>query len=317
MKPDEAKRREAELFAQAQGLTPEGPVFILGAPRTGSTFLYQALCAAFELPFISNETNRDFAETPIVGLERQQRQQPWGHLSERSRFGKVDGDLQPSEGSAVMMRWFGGGHPSEIVSAAFLDGALDHMAGTIRAAHALAGAPLVIKNAWNCFRIPAISAGLPNAAFVWIRRDLIAAAQSDLAARYKVQGDPAIWNSATPRNVDDLRRRPHWEQVVENQVAFNRAIREARSRLPAGRFTELWYEDLRADLQGALAHLSDALDALRGRSPRRLLTVLDSETAPALPGDDARRLRDYVEANRARFQHERYPGEIEEETAHA
>ena len=43
-------------------------VFVLGAPRTGSTWLYQAICGGLELPFISNLTNDLFPDAPIVGL---------------------------------------------------------------------------------------------------------------------------------------------------------------------------------------------------------------------------------------------------------
>src|SRR5262249_26337941 len=99
-------------------LVPEdihpGAVFLLGAPRTGSTIMYQTCALLFRLPFIANLTNDHFRETPIVGLTLQ-RAHPVS-VGMRSRFGKTEGAFQPSEGSAVMMHWFGGGHPSPILS---------------------------------------------------------------------------------------------------------------------------------------------------------------------------------------------------------
>lgn len=306
MDSDDPRAIEARLFAEAAG-SENGPIFILGAPRTGSTFLYQAICAGFELPFFSNDTNDRFAETPIVGLLRQQGEPPWACLSERSAFGKIEGGHQPSEASAVMKRWFGGGHPSEIVSAGFLPGARDHMRRTVQAAFAGSGAPLVIKNAWNCFRVDAIAEALPNAAFVWIRRDIAAAASSDLHARFRVQGDPNVWNSATPRNVEALRARPYWEQVVENQVAFNRAIRASAARLSPERFLELWHEDVCLDLAGALDRLRRHLPMLAARPVKRLLNVIQ-EGPGLLSADERRRVADYIETQGARLRQERHLG---------
>src|SRR5262249_7932126 len=107
--------------------------------------------------------------------------------------------------------------------------------------------PLVIKNAWNCFRIPALARLLPAARFLWVRRDIGTAAKSDLHARYSTKGSPVIWNSATPHNVESLRARPYWEQVVENQFEFNAAMHRDLNAHAKERFLEVWYEDLCAD----------------------------------------------------------------------
>jgi hypothetical protein len=302
---------EAELERSLlTDLAPEeigsGPIFILGAPRTGSTFLYQAMVAAFELPFISNAINVRHASRPIIGLARQQAERPWPQILPRSRFGKVDGDAQPSEGSAVMMGWFGGGHPSELVSTDILPGRADHLRRTVLAAARIGRGPLVIKNAWNCFRVRAIAAALPQSSFIWIRRDIVAAASSDLSARYAVQGDPDAWNSATPRNVAALRLRPYWEQVVENQVAFGRALQEALSALPPARHVEIWHEDVCRDPGRALEWLATRLPALTGRRVLRTLDVLSDGGAPSLPAGDAQRIETYVGSQPERMATERH-----------
>ena len=144
-------------------------VFVLGAPRTGSTWLYQAICGGLELPFISNLTNDLFPDAPIVGLAIQKSVPV--RVGQTSKFGKTEGPFQPSEASSVISNWFGGGHPSQVVSNSFLPGRKEHFYATLAAAEVLFGAPLVIKNAWNCFRISCLATALPSAHFVWVRRD--------------------------------------------------------------------------------------------------------------------------------------------------
>lgn len=101
------------------------------------------------------------------------------------------------------------------------------MRGTLAAVEAVTGKPQLMKNAWNCFRLPDLARRFPGAGFIWLRRDVRAAAESDFAARYAVQGDALTWNSATPANVDELRRLSPEGQVLENQYEFSRAISDA------------------------------------------------------------------------------------------
>lgn len=289
-------RAEEQILSLIGGdAAPLGPIFILGSPRTGSTFLYQAMAAAFELPYITNLTNDCFADVPIVGLSIQAAWPQHELLSAESRYGKTRGPFQPSEGSAVMRRWFGGGHPSELVSSEILPGQTEHMQATVGATTRLFGRPLLTKNAWNCFRIAALARILPTAAFIWIRRSIEASATSDLNARYVVQGDPQVWNSATPRNVDDLRELPYWEQVVENQVAFARAIKEGFAKLPARQTATIWYEDLCATPTAALDQLANQLAALDGFKAKRVLPVRGiDEKYSALQSGDREKIAAYI-----------------------
>lgn len=242
---------EEEIFQMLAGSSTEPTsVFLVGSPRTGSTLTYQGFAAAFGLPPITNLTNDRFGATPIVGFSIQKSFPT--QIGFKSSFGKTSGPMQPSEGSAVLRQWFGGGHPSQTVSTGIKEGAEPHMRKTLLAVERLFEAPLVIKNPWNCFRIADIAARFPAARFVWVRRDVADAAKSDLEARYVTKGTAQSWNSATPSNYEELMKRPPFEQVVENQYEFNRAIGGALTRHAAGRHTEFWYEDFVADPAGTL-----------------------------------------------------------------
>jgi hypothetical protein len=278
--------------------TEPGAIFLIAAPRTGSTIIYQTCACLFGLPFIANLTNDFFAATPIVGLAVQ-KSHP-GPVGMTSRFGKTEGVFQPSEGSSVMMHWFGGGHPSQIVSASILPGRAQHFERTLAAAQALFGKPLMIKNAWNCFRVSWLAKALPRARFMWIRRDIAEAAASDLEARYVTKGSPHAWNSATPANYEALRQRPPVEQVVENHYEFNRAIGEALRTHAVGRYAEIWYEDFVIDPHGTLT----AAGVLLGLAPEcagDVSGVAAEARMRALADREASAIRDYVRTEGARL----------------
>lgn len=229
------------------GLVPEDtdpePVFILSAPRTGSTYLYQIVASRYRLPYIGNLTNDYFAATPIIGLAIQRGIAT--EISDTSEFGKTKGPFQPSEGSGPMAHWFGGGNPSQDVSNSILAGREEHFRSTLAVCEYLyAGAPLLIKNPWNCFRVAYLAQALPRARFIWLKRDIRQAAASDLEARHLTKGTAEAWNSATPSNVEQLRLRPATEQVVENQYEFNKAIEDAFAAHPETSWCDLWFEDL-------------------------------------------------------------------------
>lgn len=264
--------REKEIFRAHPGRADPAAVFVVAAPRTGSTVLYQALADSFALPVISNHANAYTPRHPVVGIlaSHEVRQSGTGRGDYASRYGKTEGAHGLSEGSAIFTRWCGGGHPSQTVSPAVLDAQAEHLRATLAAVEAATGKPLLTKNAWNCFRVADLARRFPNTGFIWLRRDVRAAAESDLAARYAVQGDALTWNSATPANVDALRKLPPEGQVLDDQYEFSRAISEAAAGLAPGRFAEVWYEDFITAPDDVTRRLAASFDPLQGMQPAGL-----------------------------------------------
>lgn len=265
---------ELELFRLHPGRAAPAAVFVLAAPRAGSTVLYQALSDSFGLPALTNHANDDTPQHPIVGILASHNARLAGHARGEysSRYGKTAGAHGLSEGSAIFTRWCGGGHPSETVSPGVLATQAEHMRATLAAVEAATGKPLLMKNAWNCFRLADLAHRFPEAGFIWLRRDVRAAAESDLAARHAVQGDSQTWNSATPANVGDLRKLPPEGQVLENQFEFARAISQAAAALAPSRFAEVWYEDFIAKPDAVMQRLAASLIPLKGMRPEALPT---------------------------------------------
>lgn len=250
---------EELFFNLSTQISEPAPVFIVGSPRTGSTPLYQAVASAFSLPYISNFVNDQFAQFPIVGFALQRGVQT--EIEWKNEFGKTKGEFQLSEGSAVISRWFGGGHPSQLVSREIIKGQEAHLKQTMAAVEFLYNKPLVIKNPWNCFRIETLAKELEKARFIWIRRDIAMAAKSDLEARYITKGTPYSWNSATPANVEQLMRLEPPAQVVENQFEFNKALKEDMTSFAQSRYLEIWYEDFVTDPRETLNEIEGFIES--------------------------------------------------------
>lgn len=309
---------EKELLSTSNDLNNANCIFILGSPRTGSTILYQAVLDAFQTGFIANITNDYFASTPAIGFSLQHSAEHVSkvHIVSASTYGKTKGLYQPSEGSAVMQNWFGGGHPSQTKSTTFVsESQALHMLQTINYANALFKAPLVIKNAWNCFRIKALAKLMPRAYFIWIRRDIRASAKSDLAARYTVQKDPNTWNSATPANVEALMKRSYVEQVVENQFEFNQAIGRQLSSFVPSRYSEVWYEDLCQNPIAALLNIYQQCDLLHcGQEPKfsEHFSIQVSTRALSLPENESLQIDNFVAQNISRLKTYCFQGAVHE-----
>jgi hypothetical protein len=308
--PNELEAIERSLFdavlairSQHDGNADVETVFVLGAPRTGSTLMYQAVCSRFGLPYVANITNDRFSSTPIVGFALQKALPV--DVAFDSRFGKTDGPFQPSEGSGLMVHWFGSGDPPALKAATIRAGFEQHFVDTLRAVAALFAAPVVIKNAWNCFRIPCLARTLPKARFIWIRRDIADAAKSDLDARYKTKGDATSWNSALPPDVAKLRKMPPAIQVVENQHAFNQAIRDGLERFASDRWVAIWHESFQRDPDTELKRVG----ALISRAPRADAPKI--RFAPngrwSIDHSEERAIDEYLDRNSERFAGDRLP----------
>lgn len=240
-------------------------VNIIGAPRTGSTLTYQLIVNHFKVCYFDARgqirNSVDMGQVPYV-----------------SHYGKMEKPEHPSEASSVFKYWFGGGQPSQTKSKDWLEGAMTQCNGVID----FEDYPLLTKNAWNCFRIEALSQ-IEESAFIWIRRELEDAAASDLEARYR-RGNPAtVWNSATLANTHEIQKRPYWEQVVEQQRGYEAAIEEGLRN--CGRpWIELWYSELFPSWDNGLYEV-----ATLGLEPR-----MEPSSSANVSEEDQEKISEYI-----------------------
>jgi len=247
------------------------PLFVVGAPRSGSTLLYQLLVRSFDVAYLSNLHCRFYGAPALVERLARGRIEPPPTYT--SAYGSTKGARAPSECGEYWYRFFR--HFPQYVPLPEADPAsLARLRMSVRALGDAAERPIVFKNLICSLRLEPIGAALPEALFVFIRRDLVDNATSILAARHELRGDYSTWWSAEPPEIEDLRVRPAHEQVVEQVRRIERIVEGVRARL-AGRFLDVRYAEVCDDPRATMARVREfAADrglplAHRGEIPAR------------------------------------------------
>jgi len=279
---------------------PESPIFIIGAPRSGSTLLYQVLVEAFDVGYLSNLHCRFYGGPWLV--ERwifPRLAHPAADYT--SDHGRIQGRTAPSECGEFWYRFF----PRDPQAVTSIPTAKQQ--ALRRAIYRLVSAaqrPFLFKNLMNSLRLPPLARALPEARFIVIYRHPLANARSLLQARKRAYGDYRPWWSARPANVDELAQLPPHQQVVEQIIAIYQGIDAARPVIGSHRFLDVQYERFCQDVPGSLQDISrffaeqDVSLAPRGAEiPASFPIATGGELEPAL--EDA--LRAYLTAQQDRL----------------
>ena len=259
---------EKRIFSPYEYSPPaHSPVFIIGAPRTGSTILNQLITNHFKVTYISNLADVFYKNLPfgIYLSDKLYHNQP--HKTTTSRYGNTRhlGMSAPSEGGDFWYRWL----PKD---KHFIDfGEVDEMAveeirATIFSIINYWHRPLLFKNLNMGQRMRLIREITPQAKFIWIRRNPLNTAQSILLARRTLGILPGQLWSVRPINALHLTTLDEIPQVVQQIYSLERQIFNDRSLFPAANFIEISYEALCAQPEEQM----DALAAFLGKKVIRL-----------------------------------------------
>ncbi|MDX6521234.1 MAG: hypothetical protein QOG02_697 [Gaiellales bacterium] len=261
------------------GPLPHPPILIIGAPRSGSTLLYQAMVQRFDLAYISNRHCRLNGAPSLV----ERRLAVAAHRpTYESDHGFERGPTAPSECGAYWYRFFPRS-PHHVTLAAADPAALARLRRSVARFTEAAGRPVMFKNLYCSLRLEPIAHALPEALFVVMHRDLLENARSLLAGRKRRSGDYAAWWSAEPPGIERIRTLPPAGQAVAQVRAIERLIGEDRAAIGEQRFFDVEYARLcdqpRAALADVAAFASGAGITLkpRGEIPERF------ERPPGVP----------------------------------
>jgi len=235
---------------------PHPPIFVVGAPRSGSTLLYQLLTDRFDVGYLANGHARQPGAPSLVerfrGLVRGRR----AELSDyRSSFGGTAGELGPSECGPFWYRFFPR-RPHYVSAEAFPAASRRELRAAVGAFVEACGRPVVYKNLYCTARMDAIAATLPEALFIVVHRDLAANARSLLHARMRVTGAYGSWWSVEPPGIERLLPLPAEEQVIEQVRALDALVARVEASIGSERVLHLAYEDLCADPHAQLERIA-------------------------------------------------------------
>ncbi|CAN5818383.1 hypothetical protein BH23ACT12_BH23ACT12_18410 [soil metagenome] len=239
-----------------RGSTPlktAGPLFLVGAPRSGTTLIYKMLCLHPATAWISNWNRlapgvRPLAAlNPLVSRLPEARHRAWfGDDSNAYVYGGKRALRQrllptPVEGEPLFVR--AGLGEAEISSLADAPPhAVDELRKTFRAIQRYSGGSYFInKRVANNRRIPLLSEAFPNARFLEIVRDGRSVAQS-LSAVDWWPHSKIWWNGVTPAEWEAEGRDP-WELCAQSWVEELKVTSRGLSSLAPSRVMKVGYEE--------------------------------------------------------------------------
>lgn len=262
------------------------PVFIVGAPRSGTSLLYRLLCLHPDAAWVSNWVNRAPHLTALASFNRfssraqRLRRKVW---FERDQDDGGDGQRslverlfpQPAEGEPLFGLY-------DIPAASDATDPTRRQTSLRRAVTDIirfaGGRVFVSKRTAHNRRLPLLHAVFPDARVVAFTRDGRAAAESLSRADWWPEST-VWWYGDTPLAWEEQGRDP-WELCATHWVREVEALERGLAALPADQVLSVRYEELVADAAGTLARVGEFTGLPAGRHWRRACGQV------RLPGDD-------------------------------
>jgi len=228
---------------QENAATHTGIVFIVGAPRTGSTLLYQLLTNMLNVGYLSNLSNL-FCHSLLSGMVLHERifsARPHNNFS--SDNGRTRRWIDVNESGKFWYQWY----PRDVTKLTdeILSGIdFSPMVGIIRNIQLKLKKPLVFKNQTSSQRVRSLASLFPDSIFVHVIRDPLPVARSIIRQRRRFLGSQEKWYSFKPENYEEIKDLDYVEQVVRQIHGVDGMIRSAFGELNTNRFMTVRYEDL-------------------------------------------------------------------------
>lgn len=250
------------------------PVFIIGAPRTGSTLLYQVLTSCWRTGYINNLMcscpRAILSLATVSGALFASR----GHSALQSYYGRTEGLNAPSECGELWYRWFAR-DPLYAGRGALPSPALAELRATVAALEHVTAKPFLFKNLYCSLRVGALADAFPRALFIWCRRDELDCARSIVLGRVRVSGSADRWWSTKPPEYPQLCDLSVAEQIAGQIYYVEEHIRsDLADNYPGPHLFTVQYERFCADP-------TSTLDALAAWLAAHGLPVTARQTAPA------------------------------------
>jgi len=231
------------------------PTFIIGAPRSGSTLLFQVMTDAFDVAYLSNRHCQFFGAPALA--ERTFKPLRNKKPSDFTSFhGQTNGPDAPSECGAWWYRFFRR-EPAYVTLDDVDERKMIAFRRSLLALTEVTQKPLIFKNLYAGLRLEPISKYVPEALFIIIKREELYNAASILAGRMKALGTYDKWWSVPPPDVNKLKDKPPHEQVIgQIRSIYQEIERVARDGfIEQDRMLQIEYEHLCQDTAKTLQRI--------------------------------------------------------------
>jgi len=238
------------------------PIFIIGAPRTGSTILYQVITNQLDVLYIDNLTCKFFRNLFFGFWLSNKIFKQKAHNCFKSKFGDTSecGLHAPSECGEFWYRWL----PKDrhfIDYSDITDKMVEDIRSEITAIINYFDKPLVFKNLNAGQRMRLIKKCFPEAKFIFVKRDIIYTAQSIINGRRKLKIRDNEWWGIMPNNVKELNKLNIYEKVIKQIIYLENQILIDKDLFDEKNFSTINYKEIGKNINKVHAEIKDFIGA--------------------------------------------------------
>lgn len=189
------------------------PIFIIGAPRSGTTLLYQLLAYHYKTSYITNFSSV-FLKSPVTtSYLTRKLLTPYNDKSLSSDYGLMKGIWAPSEAGKIFKYWFQRKDDDKIKNSIYAMGQVFN-------------APFIAKNLRINSELEYMHKLFPDAIFIHIKRDIFFNVQSLILGIQENKNDLVgnITVNKQRASITDGSREQVFEQVVHDINMMNHSI---------------------------------------------------------------------------------------------
>lgn len=270
------------------------PLFIIGAPRVGSTILFQLLVNRFDFGYMTNFHCLLYGSPALAHLVIRFLRIKIPPSPYESYHGKVEGLLSPSECGADWYKYFPVYPPyTEKIE----DEKMYRLRKSLIFFERAWGKPLLFKNMYNAFRLKPLIKAIPESKFIVIKRKVLANAISLLETRIRVYGNKNVWWSMEVPRIDELRKYEPEKQVLFQIKDIYEIINKAKEEFGEDRFIEIKYEDILDDHNRVLNRIKKfyGIEIAEKGNFSPTIKVRDELSSELLSDEEIKKLKKYAE----------------------
>jgi hypothetical protein len=226
------------------GLGAGPPLFIVGAPRSGTTLTYQVITQQMQVGYFTGIMNYLYGIPNFVARTLK----PFHHRPAPifgSVYGKISGALSPAENANFWFQWFprDGQQGHYVAPVGLRLDSYQELKATVDSISRIAEKHMVFKSVYLSMVVGALAQIFTEARFIFVRRDRFYTCQSLLLGRLKRRNPNEWWSVKIPQ-YRELLSMPLWYQVVNQVVCTENIVQKDLDRFASERYLILRYEDL-------------------------------------------------------------------------
>lgn len=248
-----------QMLLDISEIKPHPIIFVIGLPRSGTTFLIQLLSKHFDVGWINNLTAR-FWRVPVFGIELSKQLIQEKHESFVSFHGKTKEIAAPHEFAYFWQKWFNiedlkGVDLEKIRTKTDWEGFKTIL---MNMAHAFQK-PLLLKGIYPAYVLKKVHEIIPEAFFIYIKRNLLDVAVSLRHSRVKYYGSPEYWWSMYPPEYNKIKDKSWKEQIAGQVYYLNKLYDNQFSEINPNSYITVDYNNLCSDVYKIMAQIQTGI----------------------------------------------------------